>query len=162
MKLEMHADIDRPPQQVFAFLANAENMPRWRTDLDEVEQITEGPPQRGTRFRFVRQKPHIESTAEWVEFEQDRKLSWQGAPASIGLATMQFSGEHNVLPREGGTHLRCIFVTRFGGAGKVIGPFLKRSVRRELEDNFQTLKQIVESEPEPAAPPVPPESPPAG
>jgi uncharacterized membrane protein len=147
MRIVIEADVGRPPAEVFAFLANAENMPHWRTDLREVRQVSEGPPRKGTQFRFTRQNPRVESTMEWVEFEQDRRLAWGGPPVSMGRATVEFSGAHNLSPTDGGTHLRCVFNTKFGGVGRVIGPLFKRRARRELEDNFQTLKRLIEGDP---------------
>jgi uncharacterized protein YndB with AHSA1/START domain len=145
MQIEIETEIARPPAEVFAFLANAENMPHWRTGLQQVRQVSEGPPRKGTQYRFVREKPRVESTMEWVEFEQDRRLAWGGAPASIGPATVRFSGSHNLSPSDGGgTHLRCVFNTEFGGVGKLIGPLVHLRAKRELEANFQTLKRIIE------------------
>ena len=152
MGIEIETDIGRPPAEVFAFLANAENMPRWRTGLQNVRQVSEGPPRKGTKYSFVREKPRVESTMEWVEFEQDRRLAWGGPPMSMGPATVRISGSHNLSPSDGGgTHLRCIFNTEFGGVGKVIGPLVQRRARRELEANFQTLKSIIEGGPAPSA-----------
>ncbi len=147
MRVEAQAHIDRPPEQVFRFLANAENMPRWRTDLESVEKVSEGPPQEGSVFRFARVKPRLESTVKWVEFEPCRLLRWQGAKERIGPGTLQFSGSHTLTPEEGGTRVRSIFITKFGGLLKLVGPLGSRSIKRELDANFKTLKQVLESEP---------------
>lgn len=43
-------EIGRPPDDVFAFVTDPGNLSAWQ-DVDEVEQLTEGPVRAGTRFR---------------------------------------------------------------------------------------------------------------
>jgi uncharacterized protein YndB with AHSA1/START domain len=45
-------EIARPPHDVFAFVADPTKLSAWQ-DADEVQQLTEGPVQAGTRFREV-------------------------------------------------------------------------------------------------------------
>lgn len=148
MRVEREIEIERPPEEVFGFLADSQNMPRWRAELDEVKQITGGPPGKGTTYSFIRsRRPPLESTVEWVEFEPNRRLTWQGAKAKIGPGWLQFSGTHNLMPRSSATHLRSVFETKFGGGLRPLELLLRGMVRRELDRSFQTLKQVLESEP---------------
>src|SRR5579871_6134074 len=45
-------EIARPPHEVFAFVTDPTKLSAWQ-DAEEVQQLTEGPVQAGTRFREV-------------------------------------------------------------------------------------------------------------
>ena len=45
-------EIERPPEEVFAFVTNPAKLSAWQ-DAEEVQQLTDGPVQAGTRFREV-------------------------------------------------------------------------------------------------------------
>jgi uncharacterized protein YndB with AHSA1/START domain len=45
-------EIARPPADVFAFVADPTKLSAWQ-DVEEVQQLTDGPVQAGTRFREV-------------------------------------------------------------------------------------------------------------
>jgi uncharacterized protein YndB with AHSA1/START domain len=77
MKLELTQIIDRPPAEVFRFIAtnHVQNHPRWDPKM-ELQQLTEGPIRVGTVIR--RRRMHtgvpVEGTMEVVEFMPDRAL----------------------------------------------------------------------------------------
>jgi hypothetical protein len=75
MRLEVHEIIDRPPAEVFRFVAtdHVRNHPRW-DPLMELEQVSEGPIGVGTviRRRHTHYGEPIEGTMEVVEYERDR------------------------------------------------------------------------------------------
>jgi len=41
--------VERPVDEVFAFVADIENEPRWHTDILETERLTEGDVKEGTK-----------------------------------------------------------------------------------------------------------------
>ncbi|MEA2362463.1 MAG: hypothetical protein QOD71_1608 [Thermoleophilaceae bacterium] len=145
MRIEKQVDIQAPPERVFAFLADSENMPQWQTALDQVEQVSPGAPCKGTSYRFASSDPPLESTIEWVEFDENRKLAWHGPPARVGPGSIQFTGSHTLEPLDGGgTRLRSIFETKFGGVLKAIGPLRGRLIAKEIEDDLRRLKSLLE------------------
>ena len=48
--------IERPPEDVFAFMTNLENATEYSPGITSIEKITEGPMGEGTRFREIRKK----------------------------------------------------------------------------------------------------------
>lgn len=52
---EVTVHLNRPVEQVFAFLADYQNLQTWQSNLIENEQLTKGPVRIGTRFREIRQ-----------------------------------------------------------------------------------------------------------
>lgn len=75
MRLEVHEIIDRPPAEVFRFVAtdHVRNHPRWDPVM-ELEQVSGGPIGVGTviRRRHTHYGEPIEGTMEVVEYEPDR------------------------------------------------------------------------------------------
>jgi uncharacterized protein YndB with AHSA1/START domain len=77
MKLQMTQRIERPPADVFRFIAtdHVRNHPRWDTKMN-LEQLTDGPMGVGTVIRRRHTHPGypVEGTMEVVEFEQDHAI----------------------------------------------------------------------------------------
>ena len=49
--------IDRPRDEVFAFLADLENLPRWNYAISRTRKVSAGPVALGSRFHQVRTVP---------------------------------------------------------------------------------------------------------
>src|SRR6266542_291072 len=71
--------IGRPVEEVFAFLANFENVPRWNYAIEETKKVSPGPVGAGTTYRQTRSIPRrSEDTFEVTVFEPARRLAIQG------------------------------------------------------------------------------------
>ena len=57
MRFSNSVIIRRQPSDVFAFLADPENIPKWNHAIAITRRITPGPVRVGTRFRQVRTIP---------------------------------------------------------------------------------------------------------
>ena len=51
MHVEHTFTVGRPPEMVFDYLTNRSNLAEWQTSKTSVEQLTDGPPGLGSRFR---------------------------------------------------------------------------------------------------------------
>ena len=71
--------IDRPTEEVFAFLADFENVPRWNYAIDATRKATPGPVAVGTTYRQTRSIPsRSEEGFEVTAFEMDKRLAVRG------------------------------------------------------------------------------------
>ena len=68
----------RPASEVFDYLADAQNMPRWMLHFAAVEKVGDGPIGPGTEFRYL-DKRGTDSTFEWSVYRPARELAWHGA-----------------------------------------------------------------------------------
>ena len=64
------ATVDRPPDEVFAFVADAENNPRWHAHVHETHWLDPGPTRPGRRGRqvgrlFGRDWSFVADVADW-------------------------------------------------------------------------------------------------
>ena len=77
--VETRVEIARPAQEVFAFVADQTNAPRWQTDLHEVRRLTEGPIGVGSEHEFVRTFAgrRFTSRNRFVAFEPGRYVQFE-------------------------------------------------------------------------------------
>lgn len=81
--------IDRPIEDVFAFVANQHNAPQWQPTLLEVRRITDGPIGVGTRHSVVRafMGQQMEVTNEYVKFEPNEEITFTGGDDHMRFST---------------------------------------------------------------------------
>src|SRR5687767_960263 len=92
--------IDRPIEEVFAYVADVTNDPAWHTDVLEARKTTEGPIGTGTVWH-TRFKPSMaisEADIEVVSFEPNRVLAMTGV-----VGPMHPTLTYRFEPAEGGT-----------------------------------------------------------
>jgi hypothetical protein len=70
--------IDRPIEEVFAFLADGENDPKFSPRVLEISRATDGPPVVGTRYKSTVKDAGAKTTREFelTEFEPPIKIRW--------------------------------------------------------------------------------------
>jgi uncharacterized protein YndB with AHSA1/START domain len=125
--------IERPTSEVFAYLANFENLPRWNYAITETHKITPSPVGVGSRYVQLRTVPtRSEETFEVVvEFEPDHRLAVRGAFGALsGYAgyLLEPTGNATKLTNTTRLHSRAARCPR-GTAGHPEGA---HSGRREL------------------------------
>jgi uncharacterized protein YndB with AHSA1/START domain len=136
MELEVEQVIDRPPGDVFRFIAtdHVRNHPRWDPVM-ELEQITDGPIGIGTviRRRHTHHGDPVEGTMEVIEYETDRAIGMviHDGPVEI-RSRMLFEPEG-----EGATRIRG-FVD-IPSATSPIDP-------GSIQASFREMKRLIESE----------------
>ena len=72
--------IDRPIEQVFAFVANAETAPQWQEEIVDVRRTTAGPIGVGTTYQALHTYlgERGASILEITEYEPNKKVSFEG------------------------------------------------------------------------------------
>src|SRR6266540_4132677 len=73
MRIEQTFSVSQPPEVVFDYLTNPSNLAAWQTSKTSVEQLTDGPPQLGTRVRERTKPPggkEFEQIVEFTEFDR--------------------------------------------------------------------------------------------
>ena len=81
MHIEKSEEIARPPEEVWAFVADARNDPRWCHKVDSVEQVVGEGPGPGAKYRVLHRprprKPPAELIMEVVEHDPPGHLLWR-------------------------------------------------------------------------------------
>jgi uncharacterized membrane protein len=143
MKIEHSVVIERPIEEVFAFLNDAENNPTWQSSVLEAEKTSEGEIEKGTTYREVRKflGQRIESTYEITEHEVNRKL---GSKTTSGPIPVKLSTTFESV--EGGTKVTVVGEAETGGFFKLAESAVSRLFAKTLEADFDGLKAMMEAE----------------
>jgi uncharacterized protein YndB with AHSA1/START domain len=134
--------IARPIGEVFTFVADQTNAPRWQEGLSEVRRVTEGPPGVGTKHVVVRKfmGRKLELTNEYVHYEPNTKVTFTGASGPS-----RFEAEYLINMTAEGTRLTCRMQMEQKGLFKLGDPLVAASLRREFAANLQNLKALLET-----------------
>jgi hypothetical protein len=138
--------IDRPIDEVFAFLANGENDTKFSKRVLEITQTTEGPPGVGTVYASTVKDGGVKFKREFklTEFKPSTKIRW--SEISTGPVITPEGGYDLEPAGEGTTQVsfyNVIVPNTFVGK-LVVGPAL-RSARKGADDFAQEIKRAVEA-----------------
>jgi uncharacterized protein YndB with AHSA1/START domain len=138
-------DISRPPDEVFAFVAEPRKMPLWYDAVDQVDKTTEGPNCPGARYHVSRTLPggQVHNDVELTEHHPSRRVT-----LTSRRGPTPFRYRYSLAPTSQGTRLELeAQITSAGLPGpigqldKVATQLFKRGMRR----NLNQLKHIIEA-----------------
>ena len=135
--------INRPVEDVFAFLTDPEKAVEWSSALVESTKTSEGPVGVGTTGRQVIKflGRRIESDWELTEFEPNTKISLKstsGPIASTGTSTFESV--------EGGTRVTVEGDAELGGFFRLAEPLVARMAQRQFNADYANLKDLLEAQ----------------
>jgi uncharacterized protein YndB with AHSA1/START domain len=133
--------IRSPVEQVFDFLMDTRNVPKWMPKVNEV--IVDGPMGLGTHGTEIRSFLGRTMKMEWevIEYEPYRKVTfhYQSGPLPA-IATFAFDEVRE------GTKVTCRTNIEGRGIFRLFMPMVVREAKKEDESNFANLKRILEEE----------------
>jgi len=129
--------VDRPVNNVFQFVADFENMPKWNYYVVQVSKLTPGPIGIGTTFKQLRKTDT--QRYKMIAFEPNRKVAIETLPPAPGLL-MQFTFE----PAGDSTLLIDAWELR-GGLLGTFGAFAAGRIKAAVAENLVKLKQLLET-----------------
>jgi hypothetical protein len=136
--------IDRPIEEVFAFLADGENDPKFSSRVIEIAKTTAGPPGVGTVYASTVKDAGMKSKREFklTEFEPSSKIRWTELSKN---AVVVPEGGYDFAPAGDGTQLTFFNVLEGRGLGALIAGFALRSARKGADEFAQSIKAAVEA-----------------
>jgi carbon monoxide dehydrogenase subunit G len=137
--------IDRPVEEVFAFLADGENDKKFSPRVLEINKTTDGPPGLGTVYASTVKDAGMTTKREFklTEFESPTRIRWAELSKNIVVAS---EGGYDLEPAgEGKTQLTVFNVLEGRGIGKLIAPLALRSARKGADDFGRSIKAAVEA-----------------
>jgi uncharacterized protein YndB with AHSA1/START domain len=138
--------IDRPIDEVFAFLADGENDTKFSARVLEIAKTTDGPIGVGTVYASTVKDGGIRFKREFklTEFEPPSKIRW--TEVSTGPVITPEGGYDLAPAGDGKTELTFYNVLEPHNAlGKVITGFALRSARAGADAFAQSIKAAVEA-----------------
>jgi uncharacterized protein YndB with AHSA1/START domain len=140
MKFANTVTIARSPAEVFAFLAQFENIPRWNYAITETRKLSTGPVGVGSRYVQSRTVPtRGEESFEVTEYSPDRTLSIEGTIGPFG-ARLTYVLE----PVGTATLLTNSVDLEPSGLFRLAAPLAVPRVKTAVADNLGVLKRLLE------------------
>lgn len=134
-------EIEKPVDEVFAFVANLENTPRWNGDVVKAKKMSAGPIEAGTVFRQYRDGPAgageaVAITAHWPHERLEVRARLAESPAQM---TYEFDEVDGV------TRLINEVVIEPKGVMRLITPVVESRVEHSVAENLAELKRVLEA-----------------
>ena len=137
--------IDRPIDEVFAFLADGENDPKFSSRVLEMRKTTDGPGGVGTVYASTVKDAGVKTQREFriTEFQSPTKIRWSETSKNAVTAP---EGGYDLEPAgEGKTQLTFHNVLEGHGFGKLIEGFALRAARKDADAFAGRIKAAIES-----------------
>jgi len=134
-------EIERTPEEVFAFLTDVANLTAWQSGVRSAEIAGGGGPRAGARIVESRHLlgRELETTLEIAEYDPPRLFVLRALDSPV-----PFMVRHELEPAAGGTALT---VVGEGDAGLLPGfaaGIMARRAEKQFRKDFERLKQLLE------------------
>jgi uncharacterized membrane protein len=129
--------IERPRDEVFAFLANAENDPQWRSGIIEMKR------QSPTRYRQVVAGPggrRVDADIDVTEHAPPSRLAFTTVAGPV-----RPRGSYALSDVDGATELTFTLAVELRGPKRLMAPMVRRTMRREVA-RLAELKRVLEDQ----------------
>lgn len=142
VRVEGDITIERPVEDVFDFVADESNEPKYNPRMTRADKITGGPIGVGTRFNSVMTGvgPAVEMTIEFTEFERPRRIAEE-----VHLASMDIHGLLLFEAVPGGTRMKWVWDLEPHGLMRFLGPLVRWMGDRQERQVWTGLKRFMES-----------------
>lgn len=147
--IEFHGSLDiaQDPARVFAFVAELQNLPKYRAEVVQSTVVTPGPVRIGTQFQEVVRLGPARVQARSIVTEYD------------GISTLGFSADAPqvryqrrvmVVSVLGGTRVTLRGSAELKGAWRLLRPLLAGSLEKGVRKDLEALKRLTEGTRQPA------------
>jgi uncharacterized protein YndB with AHSA1/START domain len=142
MEIVRSVVIDRPIDEVFAFVADPRNDPRWCSKLVSVEQVEGDATGPGGRWRVVHRpvplRPAREMRYECVSWDPPRRIEWReddGHDVIDVVYELEPAGTSTRFAQRDDARL---------GAPRLVQPIMKAGIGRDIAHQLGELKRVLE------------------
>ena len=141
-RIEGDIVIKRPVDEVFDFVADERNEPRYNPRMLRAEKVSDGPIGAGTKFRAetATTRGSAEMTIEITRYERPSRLE-----SSTRLSNMDIKGALTFDPVPEGTRMRWVWDVRAHGVLTLMGPLISRMGERQERTIWTNLKRVLEA-----------------
>lgn len=143
-KLEVSIEINRPLAEVISYVDDNSNDPMWQSSVLESEKKTPGTPAAGTIYHIKEKFLGRVIEQDWEVTERKPDGSYWAAKSTTGPFPMAASMAFEATPN-GGTRVTRVLKIEVGRFFKVASPVVAHIAKRELEMDFNNLKELLES-----------------
>ena len=137
--------IDRPVEEVFDFLADGTNDPKFSPRVQEIAKTTDGPVGVGTVYASTVKDAGVKTKREFklTAFERPSKIRW--TEVSKNMVSVP-DGGYDLAPSGTGTELTYFNKFEGRGPGKLFAGLAARAAQKDADAFGERIKQAVEAE----------------
>jgi uncharacterized protein YndB with AHSA1/START domain len=143
LQIQRSVEIDRPIEEVFAFVSDPRNDPRWCHKVVSVEQVAGEGPSAGARYTVVHKpvpgRPARQMAYECLSLEPPRRLEWREDDGTDVIRVTYELEDH-----DGRTRMTQRDDAELG-APRLLNPLFKAGIQRDIARQLRTLKRVLES-----------------
>ena len=142
-EFELERTIQRPVDEVFAFLADFRNGAQWQAGVENLRVVPEAPAQVGTRITERRRlQSHVVDLSYTVAaLEPGRLIAVRSAGGPVGYSAV----EHFSPTDDGtGTRLRFELDVQLTGGMRLLAGFIAPMIRKQVESDLDRLAWLLE------------------
>ncbi|MEV6578941.1 SRPBCC family protein [Streptomyces sp. NPDC051582] len=143
-QFESTVEIDRPVGEVFAYLADGRNDPKFSPRVQEISKTPDGPTAVGTVFRSTVKDAGMKTGREFriTGFEPEKLVRW--TEQSKNLVTAEGGYDFEALPC-GRTRVRIFNTLEGHGLGKLLVGLAVSAARKDAPDFGRRIKAAAEA-----------------
>ncbi|MFD9460831.1 SRPBCC family protein [Streptomyces sp. NPDC060027] len=144
-QFEATTEINRPVEEVFAFLAAGTNDPKFSPRVQSITKTPEGPTAVGTVFTSTVKDAGMKTGRKFriTEFEPPHLIRW--AEVSKNTVTADEGGYDLESTGTGATRVRIFNVLSGHGIGKLLVGFALSAARKDADAFGKRIKAAVEA-----------------
>lgn len=142
-KVTAEVIINRPIEEVFAFIKDMNNHAEWQTGVIESRVTSEDSVEVGSTYRYVTQMlgRQIRTEGEVITCDLNKGFFYRSTKAPF-----QIVGGYTFEKTNDGTKVTQRIVADIEGFFRLAQPIVVRTTKRNLESNLQTLKDLLEAQ----------------
>ena len=144
INFEFTVVVNRPVEEVFAYLTDPEKLHEWQSMVLEARQESPGAMTQGTKLTDVRKflGRRFETSVEVTAFELNRRADFRAVSGPIPFAI-----SHTLESVDGATSIKVVAEGEPGCFFKLAEPLVGAQAERQLRNDYLTLKDFLEAEP---------------
>ncbi|MBT8199094.1 MAG: SRPBCC family protein [Acidimicrobiia bacterium] len=142
IEMSSTVEIHRPAEEVFAFVSDMENNPRWQKGMKSCRWTSQPPIGVGSTYAQVAGflGREIETAFEVVEFEPGERIRITSTKGTFPLDITR-----NVeAVSSGSCRVRAVIKGEPGGLLGVLAPVTKPLANRSIQKDYRRLKELLE------------------
>jgi hypothetical protein len=141
IQIEHSAVIRRQPEEVFGFMTDIANLPRWQTGAVKSEMLSEPPLVTGSRFsETVRVGPwKLETQCVVTELKRSEVFAFEAMSRPI-----DYAGSFRLSDEAGKTRVSLHAVAQLKGVWRLLQPLLASDLRKESRVELENLRHVLE------------------
>ena len=133
-----------PPDEVFHFLADLENWPRWQSDMQTTSLIDGTTGQVGARYRYVSKAmgQTFDSTVRLTRVDPPQEVAFEGEWTGM----IKPNGRYLVEPAGDGSRVTLNPRPETRGVGTLLAPLMTLIIRRLNRQHLDALRTALEGQ----------------